>query len=64
MDSEPLRLQLLGPVVVTGSAGAPITVPGRHSLALLSALGLARTRTIPREHLIDTLWGENRLGRP
>lgn len=52
-------LRLLGgaSLEVTGSSPGGRTLP-RTRLALLALLALARTRTLPRERLVATLWPE------
>src|SRR3954451_410600 len=49
---------LLGPLEVRASDG-PLPLGGAKQRALLALLLLNANRVLPREHLIDELWGEN-----
>ncbi|WP_324615626.1 AfsR/SARP family transcriptional regulator [Streptomyces sp. NRRL F-4489] len=54
----PLRIGLLGPFQVQAGDGAAVEVPGTRSRALLAALALQPGRIVPRERLVDWIWGE------
>ncbi|MEU0368810.1 BTAD domain-containing putative transcriptional regulator [Streptomyces sp. NPDC006283] len=51
----PVRVELLGPLRLS-VGGTPVDVPGPKRRAVLAILALAEGRTVPVEHLLDTLW--------
>jgi DNA-binding SARP family transcriptional activator len=57
----PIRLQLLGPPVVTGRDGSPISgrAAQRHRLALLAVLARAPASGVSRNVLMTLLWPES-----
>ncbi len=58
MAAHKLRFGLLGPVEVH-LGDEPVEVPGRKPRALLALLLLHANEVVPRERLIDGLWGES-----
>ncbi len=56
-----LRFRLLGPMEVT-SDGEPLALGGPRQRALLALLLLHANEVVPRERLIDGLWGEEAPG--
>ena len=52
-----MEFRLLGPVEVVGE-GAAIALGGRKQRALLAELLLRRGAAVPRERLVDVVWGE------
>ena len=49
---------LLGPLAITVD-GAPVELSGQKRRALLAALLLRAGEVVPRDHLIDAVWGED-----
>ena len=52
-----MEFRLLGPVEVVGEGGA-VALGGPKQRALLAELLLRRRSAVPRERLVDALWGE------
>jgi predicted ATPase/DNA-binding SARP family transcriptional activator len=52
------KFGLLGPLTVTVD-GAPVAVGGEKRRVLIAALALQADQVVPRDHLIDALWGED-----
>jgi predicted ATPase/DNA-binding SARP family transcriptional activator len=52
------QFRLLGPLTAT-IEGAPVEVGGEKRRALLAALLLRASEVVPRDELIDALWGED-----
>jgi DNA-binding SARP family transcriptional activator len=50
-----VRINILGPIEVTGSAG-PVRLAGQRQRALLAALVLEHERVVPMARLVDVLW--------
>src|SRR4051794_9138467 len=53
-----MRFCLLGPMEVVSPSG-PVALPGVKPRALLAALLLEHSRTVPAERLIAVVWGED-----
>jgi predicted ATPase/DNA-binding SARP family transcriptional activator len=53
-----IRFGVLGPLEVVRS-GEPVTLAGRRERALLALLLLRANEVVPRERLVDGLWGED-----
>ncbi|MFJ3997476.1 AfsR/SARP family transcriptional regulator [Streptomyces parvus] len=53
-----MRFSVLGPLTVTTSTGAPVVVPEAKVRALLSALLLDAGRVVPKDRLVEALWGD------
>ncbi|MCK7622830.1 winged helix-turn-helix domain-containing protein [Streptomyces sp. RS10V-4] len=53
-----MRIGMLGPFLVQAGDGVAVEVPGARVRALLAALALEPGRTVPRERLVDWVWGE------
>ena len=53
-----MRLNLLGPVEVTGPSGV-VPLGGTKARALVAQLGLAAGRVVPATRLIESLWGDD-----
>ncbi len=51
-----LQLRLLGPVELRRADGAPVAMPGRRSVELLTCLALADHETQTRERLASLIW--------
>ncbi|MFC4337024.1 BTAD domain-containing putative transcriptional regulator [Salininema proteolyticum] len=54
-----MRIGLLGSFEVQADDGTPVKVPGDRLRALLAALALEPGRVVPRERLVDWVWGED-----
>ena len=52
-----MEFRLLGPVEVVGESGA-VALGGPKQRALLAELLLRRGSAVPRERLVDALWGD------
>jgi DNA-binding SARP family transcriptional activator len=52
-----VEFRLLGPVEVVGEGGA-VALGGPKQRALLAELLLRRGSAVPRERLVDALWGD------
>ena len=52
-----MEFRLLGPVEVVGESGA-VALGGPKQRALLAELFLRRGSAVPRERLVDALWGD------
>lgn len=57
------RVTLLGSFRAHDGAGVAIAVPAKKAQALIAVLALAHPREVPRERLIDLLWGDIDQGR-
>ncbi|MHA7132709.1 BTAD domain-containing putative transcriptional regulator [Oerskovia turbata] len=58
------RALVLGPVLVDGRAGIPVTPPSARARALVVALVLARGRFVSAGALVDDLWPDARPADP
>ena len=56
--AEKLEFRILGPLEVRRAGGA-LALGGARQRSLLALLLLHRNEVVPRERLIDALWGEN-----
>ncbi|GAA3220283.1 AfsR/SARP family transcriptional regulator [Actinocorallia longicatena] len=59
-----MRFDVLGPLTVTTTEGAPVRVPDRKVRALLAHLLVHEGRAVSTDRLIDALWGENLPANP
>ena len=55
--TEGVEFRILGPLEVV-AAGGPVALGGTKARALLAFLLLHRGEVVPREQLVDALWGE------
>lgn len=58
------RALVLGPVLVAGRDGTPVTPPSARARNLVVALLLARGRTVSAASLVDDLWPDDRPTDP
>lgn len=59
---QPVRVAILGPVLIEGRDGAPVAVPGARAQAFIRALAMARTHSLSTASLIDAVWGDEPPG--
>jgi DNA-binding SARP family transcriptional activator len=55
--AAPPRFRLLGPLVVTAEHGAPVDLGGHRQAAVLAALLVQANRVVPRDRLVQQVWG-------
>src|SRR5262245_53395513 len=53
-----MLVRVLGEVSLVAPDGTPVALPGSRQPALLSALTARAGEVVPRDRLIDLLWGE------
>jgi predicted ATPase/DNA-binding SARP family transcriptional activator len=58
--AETVRISVLGPLEVTGSAGQPVRVGGHRVRALFILLALDAGQVVPAPLLIERLWPQSR----
>ena len=59
-----MRFGVLGPLAVWTDLGEPVTVPGRKVRALLADLLVHEGRVVPRDRLVEDLWGDEAPADP
>ncbi|MBD7951070.1 AfsR/SARP family transcriptional regulator [Oerskovia rustica] len=58
------RARVLGPVLVDGRDGSPVTPPSARARTLVAALVLAHGRSVSATALVDDLWPDDRPADP
>jgi len=56
-EEAPLEFRILGPVQLLDDEARPVPLGGAKQRATLALLLLHRNEAVPRERLIDGLWG-------